>query len=30
LTAQGRNDRQLRLVNALCSYLELVEGAPET
>jgi uncharacterized protein len=29
LTAQGRTDRQLRLVNALCSYLELVEGAPE-
>jgi uncharacterized protein len=26
LTAQGRTDRQLRLVNALCSYLELVEG----
>ena len=30
LTAQARNDRQLKLVNALCSYLELVEGAPET
>ena len=30
LTAQGRNDRQLRLVNALCSYLELVEGTAET
>jgi uncharacterized protein len=29
LMAQGRTDRQLRLVNALCSYLELVEGAPE-
>lgn len=30
LTAQARSDRQLKLVNALCSYLELVEGAPET
>ena len=30
LTAQARSDRQLRLVNALCSYLELVEAAPET
>ena len=30
LTAQGRTDRQLRLVNALCSFLELVESDPET
>jgi uncharacterized protein len=30
LTAPARNDRQLKLVNALCSYLELVEGVPST